>query len=456
LDSARVQAAMELLQRLARDTRGQQPSKAWLGQSVETSVLNLVATALLRTGVLDASEVAAATKSVAAIARVSAAGGASERLPVVLPCPARVELSNAVVTLRAIEFGSDSAELVVETSNFRPMPIEPVLEVRELLGKKRTSGNTDRLRRLRHQDRKSRAAYTSVDIDSLRVRDDNGSSYRLEAVAGSEDRRFALKPSPSVAASFLEFCDSAGSLTWVRLHYTALRCQCEILVASSAEALASVFTHLTEEVLAARRIWEPEAFEADGLGANAIPILRKVAAELAALEIEGDFAGIQAGLDAVDTQLQDRTVSEAANRRQRWILEHVRDDSGPVGGVVLDGEFVEIDDLRLAIRALSSSSDHFELWAQVTPLSLVSEEHGALDVPTLDWSAEDGRGGAYIGRVDPDVYENPEEGVRVVFTPPLEPMATALAVTCSLGRTVIRLGIPLRPWLSVESGHRPM
>ncbi|HEV8065386.1 MAG TPA: hypothetical protein VGP46_11165, partial [Acidimicrobiales bacterium] len=199
MEDAIAQAATELLGRLAGEAAPEHSSRGWLGQTTEGAVVNLLSLALIRSGLLDPAAVASATGSAATAAvqgEQSRAGGHK-----VVPCPVRAELSNAVLNLLALDMGPDSDELLVEVGSFRPVPIEPPLEPRQLLRGKRRPSNAARLRRLMGHERPQPQAYTSVAVDSLHLKDDNGLAYHLEPVAGPGPNRFVLQPrlSPSAA-----------------------------------------------------------------------------------------------------------------------------------------------------------------------------------------------------------------------------------------------------------------
>jgi hypothetical protein len=334
-----------------------------------------------------------------------------EEVPVVVPCPVQLRLSNALICVEVLRRTPKSAGLVLHVRSFQ-----------------------------------AAAPRYSADLDlaSLHIIGSDGNRYRVGPRAVGP--LVSVTPVPSPSVTFLDLVGADGRGARVPVLEAVPHVMTSSTSLSAHDAAKAWVLQSAAELVAWRHVWEPPAF-AGGVFGEIVPALLDTVHLLGELGALGSASALEDELRRLDRSLRAGHASSSLSAPLRSMLDAIGDLDGRPGGLIVGQDMSPVGDMTVTVDALTSWPDHFTIWSFCTPVAYSSDDD-LLSISLVDWSAEDDAGGRYVGvplslrgRID-------EDDVSVVFRPRLRPRATRLTVTCSRGTDVAKMVIPLAPWSS--------
>lgn len=334
----------------------------------------------------------------------------------IVPCPARVKLRNAVVDIQVLCTTPNSARLIAKLTSFNAMA--PRYSPKLALDSLHVSGSDGVTHRLRDQTRQMDGSWVSLE----------------------------LEPAPSTSLSWLEITDVSDEVTRVPFGASPTSPASSSATSTSMYDGAELFVlRWGGTLLSLSSTVTSDAFEEGGSLDGAARALCELVQALTDVGAFRDPAGTKRAIDGLLDALRGNRLSRDLPPTWRSMLDAAGETDGPTGGVVVDKEMTTIGARSVWVDAVVSWPQRFTLWAFCEPDATVRADY-LLALPATGWSAIDDVGGTYAG-FPATVWESGTgEEIVVSFAPRLNPRATSLEVTCFQGTEQSIMRIPLDSW----------
>ncbi|MGO9912797.1 MAG: hypothetical protein ACLPQS_16760 [Acidimicrobiales bacterium] len=335
----------------------------------------------------------------------------------IIPCPVRAKLRNALIDIQVLCSTEKSARLIARLKSFRAM--SPTLSQKLAVGSLQVSGSDGVTYRLRDQTRQMPSSWITLELD----------------------------PAPSTSLSWFEFTDVSDEVTRVPL---AIPISTVTTSANSTSMYDGAELFLLRQVgtlLSLTSEFGSEAFAEGGVLDGALHGLQELVQALTDVQALQDPNGVAQAVDGLIGALRGEQHPRHLPPSWRSMLDanKNKETDGTTGGIVVDKEMTPAGERSVWLDTLVSWPERFTLWAFCEPDATVGTDH-VLSIPAVGWSATDDTGGSYTGF--PEIVWESGTGVEIVvsFAPRLNPGATCLEVSCFEGTEQSTMRIPLATW----------